>query len=94
MIMHIKINFNRTNILDYDHIAYYENILKMNNTFSDELSEGEQIILFPDIGKYTYIYFKPPYEDFNLEIIFLGMAKSKRYNIKIIACEEEEKNFR
>ena len=91
MIIHIKINFNRTNLLDYDHIAYYENILKMNNTFSDKLSEGEQIILFPDIGKYTYIYFKPPYEDFNLEIKFLGVAKSKRYNIKIIACEEEEK---
>ena len=69
---------------------FYENIVKMNYSYHKRLSEGEQIILFLELGKPIYIFFDTPYDEFNIEIKFFGKAKAKEYKVNIIICNEEE----
>ena len=88
---HIKINSQKLIPSFYDHIAFYENILKMNYTYPERISEGEEIVLFLELGKPTVIYFNIPYTEFNYEIKFLGRANSSEYNVNINICEENQK---
>ena len=90
ILIHIKISSNKIVPSPFDHIAFYENILKMNFSYTKRLSEGEQIILFPEVGKSIFIYFDTPYNEFNVEIKFLGKANSKEYKVNINICDEGE----
>ena len=86
ILTHIKINRNSESQF-YDHITFYQNILKINTSYTERLKEGEEIRLFPKIDEEIKIYFDYPYNDFNYEIKFLGRADSSEYNITITDCE-------
>ena len=93
VLTHIKIKSNKTVPSAFDHIALYENILKINSSYSEKVGEGEVIILFPELGKPTYIYFEPPYNEFNLEIKYLGKEDSGISNINADICEDKGINL-
>ena len=90
IFIHIKINSNKTNSSPLDHIVYYQNILKINYSLSERLTEGEQTFLFLEKGKPTFVHFlyKSYYENFNIEIKLLGKVNDYSINVKI--CEEKE----
>ena len=90
IITHIKINSKKEIPLPFDHIAFYENILKINYYYPKRLTEGKQIILFLEKEKPSYIYFDSPYREFNVEIKFMGKADSKGYNVNINICNGKE----
>ena len=90
MFIHIKINSNKYIPLPYDHIAFYENIIKINYEYSKKLSEGEQIIIFLEKDKPTDFYFEEAQDDFNLEIKFLGKIMSDKYIVYIKTCDGKE----
>ena len=92
ILTHIKINANKESQF-YDHIAFYQNILKMNTSYTEKLKEGEEIRLFPKRGEESIIYFDSPYSNFNYEIKFLGRANSSDYNMNIIDCEGIQKTL-
>ena len=92
IITHIKININKDPQF-YNHIAFYQNILKINTSYTGKLKEGEEIRLFPKKGEEIIIYFDNPYINFNYEIKFLGRANSNEYNINIIDCEGIQKTL-
>ena len=90
ILTHIKINMNEDPQF-YNHIAFYQNILKINSSYTQKLKEGEEIRLFPKKDEEISIYFDNPYTNFNYEIKFLGRANSSEYNIEITDCENKKK---
>ena len=92
ILTHIKINRN-TEPQFFDNIAFYQNILKMNTSYTEKLKEGEEIRLFPKNGEENFIYFASPYSNFNYEIKFLGRANSSDFIMNIIDCEGIQKTL-
>ena len=92
ILTQIKINKSKDPQF-YHHIAFYQNILQINTSYTSKLKEGEEIRLFPKKGEDINIYFDNPFTDFNYEIKFMGRANSNEYNINIIDCEGIQKTL-